>query len=538
MMNKNVREVLISLSLSNLLFLASWRELLYPATYDYHVKFGPNSRDYLSVVLCIILTSGLLLGLVRLFQYFYKEKAKPLINLTFLLFFVIVINIFRLQFLNSPNISFISSISYILSLIILVVTLTKWRGAIFNLAKAVVLMLSPFVLITFSQAFMKIINPAPIAEFEKPVLEQLADIPPRTGDKIKSKVVWIIFDEFDYRVPFELKPIELPEFERLKNQSLSATQAKSPAWATVESLPSLLTGKKVNKSEPLGKKELILNFSDGTTSNFSETRNIFFDVKEMNGNIAVLGWYHPYCRLFGNILSVCKWEGVKFSKNLSLPETMLANVDDLVSQMPVIFSLIPSKPSNRFTKESHFIFKESEFDPAELSAVHNQRLAELKKIAADPNIDLVFFHLPIPHAPVQYNRFTKEFTPERQDYINNIALCDIVLGEIRKSMEEANEWDNSTVIISSDHQWRINSWKEQSTSARLALSDGDRQLTKGIEDPRIPFFVKLKNQNESLVYEKPLNTVMTRDLILSIMKGEISSPEELKNRLDAAGNIE
>jgi arylsulfatase A-like enzyme len=211
---------------------------------------------------------------------------------------------------------------------------------------------------------------------------------------------------------------------------------------------------------------------------------------------------------------------------------MLANADDLVSQLPSTLSLISSQPTSRFTKEDHFVFKESEFDPEKISAAHSQRLTELKDITADPNIDLVFFHLPIPHAPVQYNRFTKEFTPERQDYINNIALCDIILGEIRKSMEQANEWDNSTIIISSDHQWRINSWKEQSTSARLALTDGDRQLTKEIEDPRVPFFIKLKNQNEPITYDKPFNTVITRDLILTIIKGEISTPEELKNRMD------
>jgi hypothetical protein len=530
-MNKSVKEILISLSLSNLLFLASWRELLYPATYDYHIQFGPVAKDYLSVVLCVVLTGGLLFGLVRLFRHFYGEKAGLLINLTFLLFFVIIINMFRLQFLNSPNIFLISSISYILSLTILAAALTRWRGAIFNLAKAAVLMLSPFVLITFSQAFTGIINPAPKEESEKPVIEQLAAVPPRADNKIKSKVVWIIFDEFDYRVPFELKPIELPEFERLKDQSLSATQATAPAWATVESVPSLLTGKKVGKSEPMGKKELILNFQDGTVSNFSETGNLFFDVREMNGSIAVLGWYHPYCRLFGKILSVCKWEGERFSRNLSLPETMLANADELVSQIPSTFSLISSQTANRFTKEDHF-FKESVFDPEKISAAHAQRLAEIKAMAADPNIDLVFFHLPMPHAPVQYNRFTKTFTPERQDYINNIALCDIILGELRQSMEQNGEWDNSTVIISSDHQWRIDKWKEQTASAKLALSEGDRQLTKGIEDPRVPFFIKLKNQNRPLVYDKPFNTVITRDLILAVMKGEISSPEELKNRID------
>lgn len=533
-MTKTSREILISLSLANLLYLASWRELLYPATYDYHIKFGPNTQDFLSVVLCVILTAAILFGSFRAVRCFFGEKLTPFINLSFLVSILIAINIFRIQFLNTTSSFIIGIIFQMLVIAALAVTLTKWRNNLFNFAKTLALMFSPFVLITFSQAFWGIINPPSILAVETPVSMQLASVTTNADNQIKSRVIYIVFDEFDYRVPFVLKPIELPEFERLKSASLTATNAKSPAWSTVDSLPSLLTGKQVIKSETTGKSELVLNFASGETGKFSREPNLFFDVKAMNGNAAALGWYHPYCRLFGNMLSACKWEGNNFSKNLSLPETMLVNVEDFISQLPLMFSLETTPSINRFAKESHHVFKESEFNPAAIKAAHVQRTQEIKEMAADPNIDFVFFHLPMPHAPVQYNRFLKDFTQERQDYINNLVLCDDLLGEIRKSMEKAGLWDSSTIIISSDHQWRVNTWKEQSKAAKLSLTDYDLELTKGIEDPRIPFFVKLKNQKESLTYDRPFNTLITRELILAIMKGEISSPEELKKRLDAA----
>ena len=533
-MTKTSREILISLSLANLLFLASWRELLYPATYDYHIKFGANTQDFLSVILCVVLTAALLFGSFRLVRHFFAERFTPVINLIFVVSILIAINIFRVQFLSNSSSFIIGIIFQLLVIAALAATLTKWRNSLFNFSKTLVLMFAPFVLITFSQAFWGIMNPPSVVTDEIPVSAQIANVKPSPDKKVKNRVVWIIFDELDYRVPFEIKPIELPEFERLKSESLSATNAQSPAWATVDSVASLLTGKKVVKSEPLGKAELILEFSDQKFGKFSQEGNVLFDVKQLNGNVSVLGWYHPYCRVFGKILSVCKWEGEKFSRNLSLPETMREKFEELAKQIPSAFRFDALPATNPLTNENKHVFREADFEPAAIAAAHRQRLAEVTQIAADPNTDLVFFHLPLPHAPVQYNRFTKEFTAERQDYINNLALTDIVLGEIRKSMEEANLWDDSTVIVSSDHQWRVNTWKEQTKAAKLALTDNDLELTQGVEDPRIPFFVKLKNQKESIVYDKRMNTLISRELILAIMKGEISSPADLKNRLDAA----
>ena len=92
-------------------------------------------------------------------------------------------------------------------------------------------------------------------------------------------------------------------------------------------------------------------------------------------------------------------------------------------------------------------------------------------------------------------------------------------------MEKAHLWDDSIVIVSSDHQWRVNQYKSW-------LSKQELEVTKGIEHPNVPFFLKLKGQQTPFVYEKSFNTVITSDLILTLMKGEVSTVEDAQKWLD------
>ncbi len=532
MTENNNREILVSLSLANLLFSASWRNLLYPATFDYHIKYGANYIDYAGVILCVILTAAAIFGFLRLLHRLFGSRGELLADFAVLLLLVASLNVVRLQFLDlTPD---LVTDTVLPSLVVLIfgLTLTKWKRFVFNGSRTAILILAPFVFVTFAQSILGIVNFNSNIETETPVTQQLANIKPAPKPQIKSRVVWIIFDEFDYRVPFELKPLELPEFERLKNESLTATGAKSPSEDTLEAIPALLTGKKVKKAEPTGKNELILNFADHTSAKFSETDGVFSDVKTLGGDAAVIGWYHPYCRVSGKSLAVCKWEGENFSKNHSLPAAMLGNFKTLLEHLPFFADPAALRQAKGFAKSVHFEFKEDAAETEKMVAQYRQRLDEIKQAAADKNIDLAFIHLPLPHAPVQFDRFTKNFTVRRQDYVNNLALCDIVLGEIRKKMEAAGLWDESTVIVSSDHHWRINRWKKAHSSHKLSLTDGDRELTEEIEDQRIPFILKLKNQKNPVTYEKPFNTVITRDIINSLMKGEISTPEELQKQID------
>lgn len=529
MNNKIFREILIALSLANILFAGSWRMYLYPPTYEYHIKIAPNRFDYLGIILAVGLTAAIFFGLFRLFRFYYKEQANLLINLTFFVLFLFALHIFRLQFPYSSLTFPIAIASQILFFGLLSLTLTKWRNQIFKIAKVFVLMLSPFILITFSQAISGIINYT-TPENEIPVSTQLSNIQPREKDNIKTRVVWIIFDEFDYRIPFDLKAVEMPEFERLKQISLTATNANSPARSTLEAIPSLLTGKKILKGEPKGGNELILKFPDGSKEKFSETPSIFSEVKALGGDTAVNGFYHAYCRTIGQQLSVCKWMDEQYIPNESVAGAVLNNFNILYSQLTIMFATDAVQLKQTFDAN----LEDDKWHIQELIENPDERLSEVYEIAASPKIDLAFIHLPIPHPPSRFKRLTKEYTPDTRDYIDNLALTDIVLGEIRRRMEDAGQWENSTVIVSTDHPLRVNLWKE----SKYDFTGNDLKLTGGTEDSRIPFFIKLKNQNQPLVYEKPFDTVITRDLILAVMKGEISSPDELKNRLDSFENLE
>lgn len=51
-------------------------------------------------------------------------------------------------------------------------------------------------------------------------------------------------------------------------------------------------------------------------------------------------------------------------------------------------------------------------------------------------------------------------------------------------------------------------------------------------DHRIPFVVKLAGQHEQLTYTSGFNTVLTHDLILALMRGEVTSPGGVAAWLD------
>ena len=525
MTNKTLKELLIAFSLANLLFAGSWRMYLYPPTFEYHIKTGPGRMDYLGIILAVSLTAVLFSGLLWLFQRFYKEKASLLINLTFVTCFLFALNICRLQLTYSAWTLTIAIVSQVIFFLVMAATLTRWRGRIFDFAKKAVFALSPFVLITFSQAAWKIINyHEPTAEIEPPIAEQLAAVPSKSKESIKNRVVWIIFDEFDYRLAFDLKAVELPEFEHLKAISLSATNAQSPANDTLEAIPSLLTGKNIKKGVPQGRSELILNFADGSSGKFSETPSVFSEVKALSGHTAVNGFYHSYCRVIGQQLSVCKWLDEDYIPHETLAASFFDGFAVLYSQLVLAFTLDSELLKQTF--DANLV--DDKWHIREMIENRPERLAGVYQIAADPKIDLAFIHLPIPHPPSRFDRRTGGYNPQTQDYVDNLVLADLVLGEIRRAMEDNNQWDNSTVIVSSDHPLRVKMWM----NSKYDFTVQDKSLTAGIEDSRIPFFLKMRGQNEPFSFDAPFNTLISHDLILALMKGEIDTPEEARGWLE------
>src|SRR5256885_17083773 len=75
-----------------------------------------------------------------------------------------------------------------------------------------------------------------------------------------ARTALIIFDMLDYDLLFGHRPadVNVPEFERLRTETLFATNAESPAAFTELSLPAMTIGKLVTDTDPASPNELLL----------------------------------------------------------------------------------------------------------------------------------------------------------------------------------------------------------------------------------------------------------------------------------------
>jgi arylsulfatase A-like enzyme len=141
-------------------------------------------------------------------------------------------------------------------------------------------------------------------------------------------------------------------------------------------------------------------------------------------------------------------------------------------------------------------------------------LARAEQVVADRNFQFALIHLPVPHAPHTYNRQTGEFSRKNSPvsaYVDSLALVDRTLGELRKRMEGAGVWDSTTVLVSSDHSYRVS------------------EVLDGKWDSRIPFLLKLAGRSEGQTLDQEFNTIISGELLLAILKGEVQTAQEAAN---------
>ena len=144
---------------------------------------------------------------------------------------------------------------------------------------------------------------------------------------------------------------------------------------------------------------------------------------------------------------------------------------------------------------------------------------------ADPSIDFLFLHLPIPHPYGFYDRKKKVFTTTHTSYVDNLALADVYLAHVREILEQKSQWDSSTVIVMGDHSWRTT----QIWSDSMTWTDEDQSASHGGEfDPRPAYMVKLPNQQTPVRIDQSFSAVSTRALLDGMMGGQLQTPAELQ----------
>lgn len=399
----------------------------------------------------------------------------------------------------------LASLFMLLTLGVLLV-LHRYRRQAVRIVAVILIILSPLFVVNFSHALWLHLR-------HVPVVEPLADKKSERNESItradSPRALWIVFDELDQRTAFVDRPpsVDLPEFDRLRSQALYSLNAFPPGGETMISMPALTTGQLIANAVPASLNELNLTLADKSVVGWSKLPNVFSQAQSEGFKTALVGWYHPYCRIIGNSLDSCMWEPLVTEasptlERMNLKQSMALWARTAFHRIPFAFRLF-SKEANALTEQKRH------------HAEEYMRLVSgaQRSILSDAN--LILLHFPIPHTPGIYDRATGSVSlaPQTQ-YVDNLVLADRTLGELRRTLETAGIWDSSTVLITSDH------WNRESTAVN------------GRRDHRIPFILKIAGQKTGVEYATPFNTILTRDLLMELLRGKLRAPEKVIEWLD------
>lgn len=525
-----LRDAAISLSLANLCFVKVWGRALSGAG----AYFNEFPIAYTSIALNVLLLAALFftgITFARRARRAGKRLPLQLARWAFLLALMTTLNgigilLATLSGVNwsalmGRDLAYFVGLANTASVVLLVII---GRDRLIQFAPRVVLALLPFMLVTFSQVAWKITKNAGVvfAANQPPGSAYIAHKTPAT------RVLWIVFDEMDQRLSFGERPanLQLPELDRLRSQSVYAVNAYPPAPLTYMSMPALINGRLVAKVTPVRADELMIQFDGETTAvGWSTQPNVFSEARRSGFNTGLVGWCHPYCEVIGSSLSQCDEVKEKSNEEITLKTSMFSQAEGLISTLPLVTqAAIPLIQRVEFINQIVTTGERKKY-----TARYKRVVEGTLKAAVDPNLDLIFVHSPAPHPPGIYDRAKHSFSLQgKNSYLDNLALVDRMVGDLRRAMERAGVWDQTTIIISADHWWRSEMWKR----GPFWTHEDEAVARSGKMDHRIPFLLKLAGQRDQLTYKPGFNTVVTHDLVLALLRGEVSSPDGVAAWLD------
>ena len=545
-----LRDLALALSLSNLCFISVWRSLLMPSSFFlyYHRKNLPPVVEYIALILIVLLVAGLFFIGITLIRRSRNEWVRKCAKVVFILILIVPLHGLLMQLDNSTVRRFmlrlvsdevivrrlLFTVPLTVSLFALLVALRRIDRAV-RVAVKLILILAPLVAITFSQAAFT------AAKYRNVGVGTAAAPLPQKSNGGAPRVLWLVFDELDFRTAFPERPptVKLPELDRLASQSVFAENAYPPAGETFLAMPALITGRLVSAAKRSNPDELMINFGDDTKAvSWRGQPNIFSRAREAGFNTALAGWYHPYCRILGESLTRCAWEGETLvslftgeDETARLPLSadaqgimphMMSHATKVALTIPLASIVFPHRLDiKELRRRKHF---------SDFNSIYRQAI----EAATDRDLGVIMIHWPIPHYPNIYNRAEGRVSAASdQSYLDNLALVDRTLADIRNAMESNGTWDNTVVLVTSDHWWRDSLWRHYKV-----LTAEDEAATRSVVDRRVPFILKMAGSDQQgAAFGAPFNTILTHDLMLSILRGEVSDTKGAADWLERHRSI-
>jgi hypothetical protein len=480
-------DALACLSLSTLCFSQARSETLFLADWDFYNRVPLGAPTLLALILNIVALAAVGFVGVQAIRRARRPSWRRLAAVTAAATLLISLNFARITHETAGRWTDAIGRPGLLVLVVLTFAASLgWPRPALRAIRGLALVASPLAAVTLAQALWMFLELA-----AGPVWRRVDPAPLKRTAPSLRRVVWLVFGELDQRITFEARPtgLKLPELDRLRRESLYANAARPPAGTTEVSMPALITGRPVVAVAPTNPNDLELTFADGKTARWSVHPNVFSRARVLGYDTAVIGWHLPYPRVLGGSLGVAHWRP-SVAHEQARGDTF---GQALRNQWG---SLAP---------------------PAHVRRLFSQRFAELVDLAirtaTDGRFGLVLLHLPVPQPPGIYDRATGRlttwnFTGAGGGYLDNLALADRVVAELRRGIERAGLGDRTWIVVSSDQWWR-------------ASMHYDGQV-----DHRVPFLVRPPDGGRATHVDVPFNTLGTHDLVLAILRGSISDTSD------------
>ena len=335
-----------------------------------------------------------------------------------------------------------------------------------------------------------------------------------------GRIVWILFDELSYELTLQHPPSgqSFPNFESLRAKSISFGDIEPAGYFTDRVIPSILSGQRIDRiKSTLNGKLLDFDPKQNRWAPYDPNASLFGQAYRQGWNPAASGWYNPYCRLFSQVLTTCFWTPFK---TLSLQS--LGGSDD--KSVWANAWVLPHEYLGRLLgqRNSASITGQQKVEDYQSLTLHAASLID------NGRLHMIFLHLPVPHPPGSYNRRTRQLCA-CGDYLDNLSLADETLGQLRKEIDVSPWASETTIIISSDHSWRVPYWKQNP-----GWTSQEERVSRGQFDPRPVFLIHFANQSTGANIDASLNEIREHDIVSAMLSGEIRSPHGLEQFLHLA----
>jgi hypothetical protein len=498
------RAFFLSWSLTNVILLDLWRELLRVNDPDYSYWVTSLSPAHYFALMALGVAGGMV-GAIAATRVRQAKRGPRvawwLVLLAGVLYFMNSVRRFvvGVAFVPGPLVERGSLL--MLALVLAAVAALVWQRRVSSLRLAAIAgsVLLPFLIYCHVQAFRILSSDVLRREFAA-----APTVPVRAPNPVAlpSRVVIVVLDEADYGMMFGHRPadLELPHIDSLRRESLTAVDAYAPATYTHASVLSYLAGRAILQPEPISAREAeFLSAGDSIRYRFSDQRTFLMDAADRGARVGVVGWSLPYCRYTNLAASRCAFVGDR-----TFPRSFPAAAAWMLAEVATVGPLLDRAYGVGLP-----------YHTTDLLTL--KREAEL--MASSPDLDLLWLHLGVPHLPRMYDRKSKKLVgPEnvrRQDYADNLALADLTIRDLRRAIEASGAGDRTSLIVTSDHAFRFKAW--------AGYTPGDR----------IPLLVHLPYRPRREEHAGRINAINIGTLAVRMLSADSISSTEIRQILGA-----